>query len=61
MGLGEQRSPVDVVVLAVATNRWNTIAETEHDVAEFYACMVYGSICMVFACWDRRVAWRNVS
>ena len=55
MGLGECRSPVAVVVLAVAANRWNTIAETEHDVAELCAFMVYLSICIVFACWDRRM------
>ena len=61
MGLGEYRRPVAVEVLAVAANQWNTIAETEHDVAYFCSCMVCGSICIVFACWDRWVAWRNVS
>ena len=60
MGLGEPLSPVADVVLAVAANRWNTVAETEHDIAEFGACMVYGSICLVFVHWDRRVARNNV-
>ena len=61
MGLGERGSPVAVEVLAVGENRWNSIAEIEHGVAEFCACMVYGSICIVFACWDRQVAWCDVS
>ena len=56
MGLGELCSPVAVVVLAVAPNLWNTVAETEYDVAELCACMVYDSVCRMFACWDRRVA-----
>ena len=36
-GLGEHHSLAAVVVLAVAANRWNTVTETEHDVAEFGA------------------------
>ena len=47
-------------MLAVAATQWNTVTEIEHDVAELDACRVYGSVCIVFACWDRRVALRKV-
>ena len=43
MGLREHRKPVAVEALAAAADRWNTIAETQHNVAEIRAYVVCDS------------------